>query len=60
MASSGLTQFLFVARVAFDLAFKGLAKAVVISHPSLLQIPDDFKASLPDLSCDVCCPYNGL
>jgi len=38
-----LTGYCFGARVAFDLSFQGLAKAIAISHPSLLQVPADFE-----------------
>ena len=29
------------ARYVFDIAFAGVIKAAVVSHPSLLQVPDD-------------------
>ncbi|KAF9499634.1 dienelactone hydrolase endo-1,3,1,4-beta-D-glucanase [Pleurotus eryngii] len=38
--------YCFGARAAFDLAFDGLVKVVVVSHPSLLQIPDDLEKYL--------------
>jgi len=38
-----LTGYCFGARVAFDLAFGSFAKAVAISHPSFIQVPDDLE-----------------
>ncbi|PBK99072.1 dienelactone hydrolase endo-1,3,1,4-beta-D-glucanase [Armillaria gallica] len=39
----GATGYCFGARYVFDLAFDGVLKAAVISHPSLLKFPDDFE-----------------
>jgi len=38
-----LTGYCYGARIAFNMAFQGLAKAVAVSHPSLLQVPDDIE-----------------
>ena len=38
-------NFLLVARYVFDLAFENIIKVAVVSHPALLEVPDDFKAS---------------
>jgi len=55
-----LTGYCYGGLIAFDLAFKGLAKAVAVSHPSLLQLPEDLekyktlaKAPLLINSCEV-------
>ena len=61
----GVTQFAatgycFGARYTFDLAFDGVIKAAVVSHPSLLKVPDDLekfkKTNVPLLinACEVC------
>jgi len=55
-----LTGYCFGARVVFDLAFEGKAKAATITHPSMLTVPNDFdkyksisKAPLLINSCEV-------
>ncbi|KAH8116319.1 alpha/beta-hydrolase [Phellopilus nigrolimitatus] len=57
----GATGYCFGARYSFDLAFDGVLKAVVVSHPSLLQVPEDlvkFKATgVPLLICS--CEVDG-
>lgn len=55
----GATGYCFGARYVFDLSFDKVIKAAVVSHPSLLNVPEDlekFKASgVPLLinSCEV-------
>ncbi|KAG7444447.1 dienelactone hydrolase endo-1,3,1,4-beta-D-glucanase [Guyanagaster necrorhizus] len=39
----GATGYCFGGRYVFDLAFEGVLKAAVVSHPSLLKFPDDFE-----------------
>ncbi|KAF8654647.1 hypothetical protein AX16_003500, partial [Volvariella volvacea WC 439] len=58
--SFAATGYCFGARFVFDLAYQGLLKAVVVSHPSLLENPADFeryakesKAPLLINSCSV-------
>ncbi|PCH44441.1 alpha/beta-hydrolase [Wolfiporia cocos MD-104 SS10] len=65
LQASGVTKiavlgFCYGARPAFDLAYKGSVSVVVVSHPSLLQVPADLekylavsKASLLINSCEV-------
>jgi len=38
-----LTGYCFGARVAFDLAFKGLATAISAAHPAFVKVPEDFE-----------------
>ena len=38
-------NFPLVARYVFDLAFDNVIKVAVVSHPSLLEVPDDLEAS---------------
>lgn len=42
-----MQQFIdaFLARYVFDLAFDGIIKASVVSHPSFLKTPEDFEVS---------------
>ena len=40
-------------RLAFNLAFDNLVEVVVVSHPSLLVIPDDLMVSLLNVSVPV-------
>jgi dienelactone hydrolase len=55
----GATGYCFGARYVFDLAFDGVIKAAVVSHPSLLEAPADLekfaKTNVPLLinSCEV-------
>jgi len=39
----GVLGYCFGARYAFDLAFDGVPKAVMVAHPSLLKIPEDLE-----------------
>lgn len=43
MTSFGATGYCFGARYVFDLAFDGVIKAAVVSHPSLLEAPGDLE-----------------
>jgi len=43
VTSFGATGYCFGARYVFDLAFDGVIKAAVVSHPSLIQVPDDLE-----------------
>ncbi|KAI0794114.1 alpha/beta-hydrolase [Fomes fomentarius] len=56
----GATGYCYGGRIGFDLAFAGEVHAVAVSHPSLLNIPDDLqkyaeisKAPLLINSCEV-------
>jgi hypothetical protein len=40
------------ARYVFDLAFENVSHVAVVSHPSLLKIPDDLEVS-STLSCPI-------
>jgi dienelactone hydrolase len=42
----GATGYCFGARYAVDLAIDNVTKAIVIAHPSLLNVPDDFEVCL--------------
>ncbi|KZW03102.1 alpha/beta-hydrolase [Exidia glandulosa HHB12029] len=42
----GATGYCFGGRYSVDLAFENAVKAIVISHPSLLQVPADFEKLL--------------
>jgi dienelactone hydrolase len=42
----GATAYCFGARLAVDLAVENITKAVVIAHPSLLQVPEDIEVCL--------------
>jgi dienelactone hydrolase len=39
----GATGYCFGGKYAVELAIKNVTKAIVISHPSLLQIPEDWE-----------------
>jgi hypothetical protein len=39
----GASGYCFGVRYAMDLAFENITKAIVISHPSFLQIPEDLE-----------------
>jgi dienelactone hydrolase len=39
----GATGYCYGGRIALDLSFENVTKAIVISHPSLLQVPADFE-----------------
>ncbi|KAL5492295.1 hypothetical protein ACEPAI_3742 [Sanghuangporus weigelae] len=57
VTSFGATGYCFGARYVFDLAFDGVIKAAVVSHPSLLQVPEDlekFKATGVPLFINSC------
>jgi len=41
VVSFGATGYCFGGRYTFDLAFDKIIKAAVVSHPSLLKVPDD-------------------
>ncbi|KAI6000263.1 dienelactone hydrolase [Pisolithus marmoratus] len=39
----GVTGYCFGGRYGFDLAFENIIKVTVVSHPSLLQVPEDLE-----------------
>ncbi|KAI6102077.1 dienelactone hydrolase [Pisolithus sp. B1] len=39
----GTTGYCFGARYGFDLAFENISKVTVVSHPSLLEVPEDLQ-----------------
>jgi dienelactone hydrolase len=39
----GATGYCFGARYAVDLALENVTKAIVMAHPSLLNVPEDFE-----------------
>ncbi|TDL26717.1 alpha/beta-hydrolase [Rickenella mellea] len=59
----GATGYCFGGRYVFDLAFDNVIKVAVVSHPSLLQVPEDLekysKTNVPLLinSCEVDSAY---
>lgn len=68
LQTSGITKlaalgFCYGARPAFDLAFVNTVSVVVVSHPSLLKVPDDIEVLtclcvLLDLTQDAMPPRN--
>jgi len=61
----GIAGYCFGAPYCFALAFEGIAKAVMVAHPSRLQVPGDFekylavsKAPLLINSCEVDAAFN--
>ena len=53
----GATGYCLGARYVFDIAFDGVIKAAAVSHPSLLQVPEDltkFKATGIPLHINSC------
>jgi dienelactone hydrolase len=39
----GATGYCYGGRICMDLAFENLTKVIVISHPTFLQVPEDFE-----------------
>jgi dienelactone hydrolase len=39
----GTTGYCFGARYAVDLAIENVTKAIVITHPSMMKVPEDFE-----------------
>jgi dienelactone hydrolase len=39
----GATGYCFGGRYSVDLAIENVTKVIVISHPSMLQVPEDFE-----------------
>ena len=46
VTSFGTTSYCYGSRIAFNLAFMGLASATAVTHPSLLKIPEDLEVCL--------------
>jgi hypothetical protein len=44
--------FIWLGRYTFDLAFENIIKVAVVSHPSLLKVPDDL-----EVRCNFFCIY---
>jgi dienelactone hydrolase len=50
ISTFGATGYCFGGKYALDLATENVTKAVVLNHPSFLQIPADFEVSLRRLA----------
>jgi dienelactone hydrolase len=47
VATFGATGYCLGGRYALDLACENVTKAVVLSHPSMVNVPDDFEVRAP-------------